>query len=284
MHRWLREGRLHRLHREAFAVGHRRVSWLGGVLAAVLACGEGALLSHRSAAALWGLSRRRGPTIDVTAPAGRQFRPGRRGICLHRCRIHDGIATKSSGVPVTTVSRTLFDLAEVVDRQQLRRAWEEADRLGMLRLTAIEQICEQGYGRHALRPIRALLAEARTPAYTRSALEQRFAEFCRGHLAGLPPPQTNVLVLGLEVDAYWPSKHLVVELDGYAYHHHRAAFERDRARDAAMQAAGYRVLRITHRRLCEEPAAVASQLRRILTGTPPAGGAAGGSPIAEGAA
>jgi very-short-patch-repair endonuclease len=262
MERWLRSGRLHRLHREAFAVGHGHVSQQGKWLAAVLACGEGALLSHRSAAALWGLARRRGTAIDVTGRRGRQFLPGRPRIKLHRGQVHDGEGTEHARIPVTTVARTLFDLAEVVDPGLLRRAWEEADRLGLLEVRDVERVCERGYGRRALKPIRRLLAEARALEITRSALEDRFAAFCHHHR--LPPPSFNVLVLGHEVDALWPKDRLVVELDGFAYHHHRAAFERDRARDAAMQAAGYRVIRLTHRRLEQEPEAVARVLRALL--------------------
>lgn len=267
--RWLRAGRLHSLHREAFAVGYTRVSLYGRWLAAVLACDEGALLSHRSAAALWGLARPRGSTVDVTGRGGRQWRPGRSGICLHRGQIHAGEATERAGIPVTTVARTLFDLAEAVDREQLRRAWEEADRLKLLNLRAIERVCELGYGRHALRPIRPLLAEARVPVTTRSPLEDRFAEFCREHLADLPAPQTNVSILDHEVDAYWSSHRLAVEMDSWEFHGHRAAFERDRARDAKMQTAGYRVLRFTHRQLETEAPRITTQLRTMLGADPP---------------
>ncbi len=263
--RWLRAGRLHRLHRETFAVGHGRVSQHGRWLAAVLACGDGALLSHRSAAALWGLARQRGSTIDVTGLIGRQFDPGRDGIRLHRGQLFPGDATEQSGIPVTTVARTLFDLAEVVKFRQLRRAWEEADRLHLLRLPIVERVCELGYGRHALRPIRRLLTEARVPTYARSPLENRFAEFCREYLADLPAPLTNVSILDHEVDAYWPGHRLVVEMDSWEFHSHRAAFESDRARDAAMQTTGYRVIRLTHRQLETEAPRIATQLRALLS-------------------
>jgi very-short-patch-repair endonuclease len=263
-HRWLQAGRLHRLHREAFAVGHGRVNQRGRWIAAVLACGEGALLSHASAAALWGLTRQRGSAVDVTGLCGRQFRPGRDGIRLHRGRIDEEDRTERAGIPVTTVARTLFDFAEVVGFTKLQRAWEEADRLGLLQLKAVERVCERGYGRHALRPIRPLLSEARAVVTTRSPLEDRFVAFCHEHLADLPAPLTNVSILDHEVDAYWPSHHLVVELDGYGYHGHRAAFERDRARDATLQAAGYRVIRITHRQLETEALRIATQLRKML--------------------
>ncbi|MGC1852511.1 MAG: DUF559 domain-containing protein [Solirubrobacterales bacterium] len=170
-----------------------------------------------------------------------------------------------SAIPVTTVARTLFDLAEVVDEQRLERAFEEADRLELLEIQVLEDVCARGYGRRALRPIRRLIEEARYPETTRSPLEGRVVALCRDF--DLPPPVTNVHVLGHEVDAFWPREKLVVEADSITFHGHRAAFERDRARDAARQVEGYRVIRLTHRRLEKEPAAVAEQLRRLLRST-----------------
>jgi hypothetical protein len=132
---------------------------------------------------------------------------------------------------VTTVARTLFDLAEFVSLKRLESAWEEADRLSLLQLNAIEQVCERGYGRRSLKPIRRLLAEARVAEITRSPLEDDFATFCRQ--CRLPMPSFNTTALGYEVDALWPAQRLAAELDSWEFHHHRAAFERDRARDAA---------------------------------------------------
>lgn len=232
----------------------------GEWMAAVLSCGDGALLSHRSAAALWGLTGSHGGLIEITAIAGRE----RPGIAVHEGGIVNEERTAVDAIPVTTVARTLFDLAEVVDEQRLERTFEEADRLGLLEIVALEDVCARGYGRRALRPIRRLIDTALMPETTRSALEARFLAFCHEH--ALPPPQTNVSVQNHEVDALWPHERLVVEVDGWAFHRHRAAFERDRARDAAMQAAGYRVIRVTHRRLESEPAGVADELRRLLNG------------------
>lgn len=130
--RRLWEGRLHRVHRNVYAVGHPRIGQRGWWWAAVLAYGPGALLSHRSAAALWGLWRPRGP-IDVTAPTGRQGVSRRKGIWIHRCKIDPEERTTRGDIPVTTVARTLFDLAEVADFRRLEQAWEEADRLRLLR-------------------------------------------------------------------------------------------------------------------------------------------------------
>lgn len=251
-------GRLHALHRSVYVFGPGRVDQRGHWLAAVLACGDGALLSHCSAAALWGLMRpRRGP-IEISATAGRS----RPGIAVHEGGVHPGDRTVVAAIPVTTVARTLFDLAEVLEESQLERAFEEADRQRSLEMRALEEVCSRGHGRRALRPIRRLIEAAREPETTRSPLEDRFVIFCREQ--GLPLPATNVEVLGHEVDALWPRQRLVVEADGYAFHRHRGAFEHDRARDSAMQAEGYRVVRVTDRRLKHESAALADEIRRLL--------------------
>lgn len=254
----VKRGRLHPIHVGVYLLGHRQLSQRGRWLAAVLAHGAGAALSHGSAAALWGLARPSGPA-DVTSAHGRK---GRSGIRLHRGEVHPGEARELDRIPVTTVARTLFDLAEAIDESRLERAWEEADRLNLLRLREVEEVCKRSHGRRALKPTRRLLAKASAPVTTRSPLEDRFAAFCRDHR--LPPPATNAEILGYEVDALWLKERFVVELDGFAFHHHRAAFERDRARDAALQAAGYRTIRLTDRRLQREPNRVTAELRSLL--------------------
>jgi very-short-patch-repair endonuclease len=154
-------------------------------------------------------------------------------------------------------------MAEFVRLKHLESAWEEADRLGLLELRAVEQACERGYGRRALRPIRRLLAEARAATITRSPLEDEFAAFCRDR--DLPTPSFNTTVLGFEIDALWPRQRLAAELDSWEFHGHRAAFERDRARDTTLQVAGYRTIRITDRRLKQEAPTLANDLRALLT-------------------
>jgi hypothetical protein len=231
-------------------------------MAAVLACGEGALLSHRSAATLWGLIRHSGAPVDITSATGRR----RPGIAVHEGGICKADRAEVAAIPVTSVARTLFDLAEVIHEQRLERVFEEADRLRLLRMPELEAVCARGHGRRALGPIRRLIDEARAPETTRSPLEDRVLALCREH--GLPPPVTNVEVLGREVDALWPRERLMVEADSFAYHGHRTAFERDRARDAAMQAEGYRVIRLTHRRLEHESATIADELRCLLDTLP----------------
>jgi len=145
---------------------------------------------------------------------------------------------------------------------RFEKAFEEADRLRLLELSALEAVCARGHGRRALKIVRGLIEEARMPEMAGTPLEQRVLDLCRDY--DIQCPATNVVVLGKEVDAYWPDARLMVEADGWAFHHHQAAFERDRERDAAMQAEGYRVIRLTHRRLTRESEVVAEQLRRLL--------------------
>jgi hypothetical protein len=260
--RRIRDGRLNQLHRNVYAVGHRRCTQRSYWRAAVLAYGDESLLSHRSAAALWELSRQGAGAIDVTAPLGRQGPSRREGIWIHRGRLHPEDRDDRAGIPVTTVARTLFDYAEVADFQRLEKAWEEADRLKRLRLGEVERVCERGYGRRALRPIRRLLAETHAVTRTRSPLEDRFQAFCR-HF-DLPPHSTNVAVRGREVDVLWAAAKLIVELDSWEFHSHRAAFQRDRARDIRLLVAGYRTIRVTHERLDGEAVALAGEIRELL--------------------
>lgn len=253
-------GRLRCVHRCVYVFGWRDLGSKGKSMAAVFACGEGAVLSHRSAAALWGLATRlTADPIDVTAARGRR----RLGITVHEGSLVDAEWTRIAGIPVTSLARTLFDLAEVLDEKQLRHAFEESDRMRLLRIRELEAVCERGHGRKALRPIRRLLEDLRYPADTQSPLEDRVLDLCREY--DIPHPVTGAEVLGREVDAFWPDHKLMVEADSWKYHGNRAAFERDRERDAAMQVEGYRVIRLTHRRLDDEPATVANQIRRMLS-------------------
>jgi very-short-patch-repair endonuclease len=264
----LAAGRLNLLHTEVYAVGHRRISQRSYWWAGLLAYGDGALLSHRSAASLWGMARQRGSLVEVTAPEGRQGGERRKQLWIHRGKLDPEDRARPDGIPVTTVARTLFDLAEVVSAEQLEYAWEEADRLKLLRLAAVERVCERGYGRRALKPIRRLLAEARAATRTRSPLEDRFQHFCRFY--DLPAHSTNVGVLGSEVDVLWPAARLIVELDSWEFHRHRAAFQRDRARDTRLLVAGYRTIRVTHDRLDTEANQLANEINQLLRVPPPA--------------
>jgi len=230
-------------------------------MAAVLACGPGAVLSHRAAAALWGIRATARSAIDVTAARGNRQRPG---ITVHRVRrLGEEDCTRHDRIPVTTIPRTLLDLAEVVRPRELERAFEEAERLRLLDVRAVERLLERRPGRRGLKQMRKLLTDSTgPPPATRSELERLFIDVCED--AGLPRPTVNAVIAELEVDVVWTDRRLVVELDGHAFHRTRAAFERDRVRDAALQVAGYRVLRITHRRLVHDPAGVAETVRALL--------------------
>jgi very-short-patch-repair endonuclease len=255
-------GRLHRVHRGVYAVGHINLSLKAKWLAAVLAYGQGALLSHGDAAALWGLTQPSGTTIHVTTDTRHGLEP-RPGLAPHRSRIHPVDRKRRSGIPLTSVPRTLLDLAGTAPERTLQRSYEEAERLRLLDVAAIQALLERSNGRRGLRPLRALLAYDPAPAAeTASELERLFLDLVRA--AGLPAPSVNVLVGGFLVDAYWPAARLVVELDGYEYHRTRRAFERDRSKLARLRLAGCEVLSLTHRQLTREPAWVAGALRTLL--------------------
>lgn len=261
------EGWLQPVHRNVYAVGHSRLTSRGLWWAALLAYGPGAVLSHRTAAVLWGIQRPRRWPVEVTAPGGRQGIERRSGIWIHRCKFGPEDITTKDRFPSTTVARTLFDLAEVVPYDSLKGPAEEADRLKILRLWELEAVCERGRGRRALKPMRRLLVELQKPDEGRSPLEIRFAGFVRDFR--LPPPVQNADVLGHEVDALWPKAKLIAELDSWEHHSHRAAFERDRARDPKLLIVGYRTIRVTHRRLDREPGKLADEIRQLLAVPPP---------------
>jgi very-short-patch-repair endonuclease len=259
--RWVASGRLRAVHLNVYAVGPQPLARHARWLAAVLAKGPGAVLSHESAAALWRLAGDR-REVHVTAPSGRHGR-GRSGIHLHRGKIARDEWMVREGIPVTTVARTLFDIAETVEPPQFKSAWDEADRLRLLRIPQVTTIYDRHRGRRARSSIRPfLLAEARHVEDSASPLEERFAAFVVAHR--LPSPQTNVLVDGDEVDVLWPEARLIVELDSWEFHAHRAAFEKDRNRDTDHLLADYRTIRVTHRRLSYEPDRLAGQIRALL--------------------
>jgi very-short-patch-repair endonuclease len=241
-------GRLVRLFRGVYRVGPILPPF-GREMAAVLACGDNALLSHHSAAAIWGIRPAHEGDVHVTV-SGRDQRP-RQGIQVHRSLSLN--AAVQDGLPLTTPARTLQDLATILPQHQLDRATEEAQ---VLRLVTREEL-EQLPSRPALK--RALHTE---PALTRSEAERKLLDLVRA--ARLPRPETNVQVAGYEVDFLWRDHRLVVEVDGFAFHATRTASERDRTRDATLQAAGYRVVRLTWRQLTDEPHAVVARLASLL--------------------
>ncbi|MBN1527772.1 MAG: type IV toxin-antitoxin system AbiEi family antitoxin domain-containing protein [Thermoleophilaceae bacterium] len=237
-----RQGRLHRVHTGVYAVGHGRLSARGRYMTAALTCGDGALVSIHSAAVLHGFLDSARALIDVTV--GGPGPRARKGIAIHRRQSpHPDDRVTVDGIPVTSAARTLRDLAAVVPARRLERAFEEAERLRVLDLGALEAVAARRRGKRGATAFALLLGTAIEPDLTRSELERRFLELCRA--AGLPRPSINAVVEGTEVDFHWAESGLVVEVDGFENHRTRAAFERDRERDMRLQLAGYRVVRLT---------------------------------------
>lgn len=238
-----RRGQLHRLHRGVYAVGHRPVSRRGFWMAAVLACGDGAVLSHRSAAELWELLRPQKGPIDVSVPT-QSGRAGRAGIRLHRCpSLVAGMTTRRHGIPVTTPARTISDLRGTVPPRLWRRAVRQAELAGYPLGPEVE-----GDG-------------------TRSDLEGDFLRICRR--AGLPAPEVNVKIGRWTVDFLWPDRRLVVETDSYRYHRGRIAFQDDHARELGLRRLGYELRRFDEQQIEAEPELVAADLLQAF-GLPPA--------------
>jgi very-short-patch-repair endonuclease len=241
----IERGQLHRVHRGVYAVGHALLSQKGRWMAAVLVGGEGAVLSHRSAAALWGVRPSSRTEVQVTVPSGRGRRPG---IRFHRGSVPKDEVTVRNGIPITTVSRTLLDLAAVVSVRQLERAINEAEVLRLWDELSLAALAERYPRRPGTRAVRqALNARQDGETLTRSELEERFLETVRS--ASLAQPEVNATLeargRSFEIDFLWREQRLAVELDGRAAHHTVEAFERDRERDRILQVAGWRTVRIT---------------------------------------
>lgn len=232
-------------------------------MAAVLSCGEGAVLSHFSAAALWEIRPDRGRAIEVSVPAHRH--PRRPGIAVHRVAA-PGRSTTRHGIPVTNPVTTLVDIATGLDRDRLEAAVNEADRLGLVGVDELRAALDTMSRRPGLGRLRATL-DRRTFTRTRSWLERRFLVLVRQ--AGLPMPLTCVVVNGHEVDFHWPDLGLIVETDGLRTHRTPAQQARDRVRDQDHIAAGMTVLRFTHDQIAQEPdrviVTVTAVVRRLAT-------------------
>jgi very-short-patch-repair endonuclease len=236
-------GRLHRIHQGVYAVGYRKLTRQGHRMAAVLACGPDAVLSHRSAAAHWGIGSASYKT-DVTTP---QTKQSRTTIRAHTSRLHQEDRTTHDSIPITSVARTILDLAAQLSNDELTHLIEDADRRGRFDLRALDRAIARRPHVKGVARLKAVLAAYRGPADTRSHLERNFRKLIAK--ASLPEPQFNVLVAGLTVDVYWPHWKLVVELDGEPYHANPRKFESDRVRDAILQKIDQRVLRVTGDRL-----------------------------------
>jgi very-short-patch-repair endonuclease len=258
---WEKDGKLHRLHRGVYAVGHEALSWEGRLLAAVLA-NEPAVASHKTAAWIWGLLRARPGTFHLTAPTRRHRKEL---VVVHFAPLEPEDVRTVKGIPVTSPGRTALDLAPDESRRDLGRLLRSADDNELLDRRRFEALLSRAGGHPGRAKLAAALRAYKPETATlRSDLEKRFRDLVLA--AGLPRPQTNVVVEGYELDAYWEAEGFAVELDVYATHGSPTSFEADREREDDLLLAGIELIRVTDIRLDREPrqtiARVAAHLAR----------------------
>jgi very-short-patch-repair endonuclease len=231
-------------------------------MAAVLACGERAVLSHGSAAALWRLSSKEtGRPVEVTVAA--LHVPQHRRIRARKTtRLMMDEVTTLRRIRVTTPARTLLDLASCVSTRELEQALAQAERRYLTSRAKLLALIARYPARPGAPKLRQLLNGPANPALARSRAEERLLTLVRR--SGLPAPETNVLAHGRELDFLWRDQGLVVEVDGYAFHGDRGAFEADRRRDAVLAARGLQVIRVTWRQIEAEPEATLVRIVQAL--------------------
>lgn len=267
VHKRAESGSLHRVRSGVYAVGYLGMDLNQRRMSAVLACGPKAVLSHRSAAALWGIRDDDRASIDVTAPNRRGRIP--EDIDAHRDHCLLGAdRTTLDGIPCTSLARTLLDLAAVVPVWELRKALSEAEVLRLLDHTSFRGLIRRSRGRRGVARLRMLLDEIHPDTKrTRSELERLFLRMCTR--AGLPRPEVNVsLDVGngsLKPDFLWRSAGLIVEADSRRFHDTHSAFQHDRRREQRLQLAGWRVSRCTWEQVEREPRRLAETIRALLT-------------------
>lgn len=249
--RRLETGRLHRLHRGVYVVGHRVLAPFAMETAALLACSPKATLTYESAAIVWDLPVLT-DAVHVTVDPER--RPRHAGIRVHRQRLQRHEITRRHGLPVTTPLRTIQDIAATTG--DLERVIAEARANHLIRLEDLEAIP----GRRGSRTLRAALDQG--PQWTRSHAERVLLDLIRR--AGLPAPELNADVAGHKVDAVWRADRIALEVDSWAWHGHRRAFEKDRARDMRLREAGFTPVRVTARQLDQEPLRTIAHLARLV--------------------
>ncbi len=260
----LSDGRLHPIHRGVYAVGHGLVGRNGRWMAAVLAGGPAAVLSHMAAAELWGIVEQRGRRPEVTLKSSRRSSPA---ITFHSSALPRDEITVRSGILTTTVPRTLLDIAPRLSHARLSKAVDDAEATGPYPPPSLLDLCNRYVGRRGTRSARRVIDESRIGVdVPRRELEIRFAELIERH--ELVRPERNALVdVGeavFEVDCLWRNAGLIVELDSRRFHQTRAAFEGDRARDRALTALGWRVIRVTWRQLHSDEPRLVADLRFAL--------------------
>jgi len=255
-------GRLVRIHRGVYAIGGAVLGTRGQAFGALLAGGQRAVLSHRSAAAEWRISP--APAIpEITVAGGRPHR--RPGLEVHGvARLPAADVRERVGLTLTAPARTLLDLAAVDPLEAVERALSEAQVLGLTTRQDVRAAAARAPGHHGTRALLRAL-DGPNGAPTDSRLARAMLDLIR--TAGLPRPRVDVAIAGHRVDFAWPERHLIVETDGWRAHGHRLAFERDRARDAAHAVAGWTVVRFTWRQVVEQPLRVAAQLGLLLGGS-----------------
>jgi very-short-patch-repair endonuclease len=266
----IRQGRLHPVHIGVYAVGHRLISKQGRWMAAVLASGPEALLSHDTAAALWGLRGYSGGAIHVTAP---HKSTSTKRIRRHFSVVPDDERAVEEGIPVTSVHRTIFDLAAYEEADAVVAMTKEAEYLNRWDRISLPDLLERYPGKRGSRKLRFALQrlEEEPTGRKRSRLEERFAPFLRRHHLPLPRFNDWLFINGKRycVDCHWPATNRIIELDGWEGHRSRSAFRDDRERDRRLTAAGYTVTRLTWNQLDDEPEAIAADLRALLKTTGP---------------
>jgi very-short-patch-repair endonuclease len=272
--RYIRIGRLRRLHRGVYQLGpaigpHARL------MAATLACGDTATLSHRSSAGLWRMLDESEGVVDIIV-TGRS--ESRAGIRVHRAQLRPDEVTTRQGIRVTTPARTLYDFASmvapieraardaspVVMHRDVERTLAEALAQRLTTRLAMRALLDHHHG-HGAGLLRELLESDVNPALTRSEAEERFLDLVRRGCVG--DPAVNVIVERFEVDFLWRAERLIIEVDGHTFHASKRAFENDRRRDAVLAAAGYTVMRVTWDQITREPEAVLVRLVRTLCRT-----------------
>lgn len=263
----VRSGRLRRLHRGVFAV--ERPSQQARWLAATLACGDGAVLSHGSAAALWRLLPDPAAVHVNVAGTHRRSRPG---LVLHRAELAPEDVTRREGIACTTRARALVDVASTIPRHRLERALVLAEERGEFDLVAIRDQLTRMPGQRGCAALAAALSALEGRDVTRSVAEARFLALVRRRR--LPKPEVNVWIPlpeggGYRPDFLWRDRHLIVEVDGRSHHSRRRAFEHDRRRDRRLFQAGYVTVRFAARQVLEEPTHVADELRTLLSAASP---------------
>jgi very-short-patch-repair endonuclease len=259
----LATGRLQAIHRGVYAAGHRVLTVEGRWMAAVMASGGAAVLSHATAAAAWELRRAGAGVVHVTLP-GDVGRKRRAGIRLHRSTtLMPDETTTIRAIPVTTPARTIIDLAANLMGRPLEQALDRAEQLGLVDFADLAARAEARPGRPGSPALQAMLSRYTAGTFvTRSEMEERFLALCDRY--ALPRPNVNTRIEGAEVDFAWRDARLIVEVDGYAYHRSPGAFEADRERDVLLALAGWQVLRFTWTQITRRAAWVARAVSKRL--------------------